>query len=336
MDCSNKLKQLALSIHNYHDAYKSLPARASGSYSRNGVPSGTTEQRANYEYSTFVAILPFIEAQAIYDTICNGPANITPLQNDLQPGNSAANPIFDHWMTAYLCTSDARYTGPLGIAHTNMPARARSSYRVCVGDRAAHPDERQGRGLFNKLSWNSLASATDGTSNTLVLSERLISINNTETGRAFVFDGVANDMFDARTPNANMINRAGCRDLATGKVIDRNITDFGGVNWPHGYLANVSFSTVLPPNSVSCASRSNNSPTIHVYFSMALFTPSSGHTSGVNAALCDGSVSFVSDTVDTGSTANNVCPAIGSSERSPFGVWGAYGSKNGGESGGSL
>ena len=54
----------------------------------------------------------------------------------------------------------------------------------------------------------------------------------------------------------------------------------------------------------------------------------SNHSGGVNCALMDGSVRFVSDNVD--------CGDAGASQvyngKSPYGVWGAMGSRNGGES----
>jgi prepilin-type processing-associated H-X9-DG protein len=59
---------------------------------------------------------------------------------------------------------------------------------------------------------------------------------------------------------------------------------------------------------------------------------SSMHTGGINAALGDGSVQFISDTVNavtTGTLDDTVRPVTGGI--SPFGVWGAYGSMNGGE-----
>ena len=59
---------------------------------------------------------------------------------------------------------------------------------------------------------------------------------------------------------------------------------------------------------------------------------SSYHTGGVNVAIGDGSVQFVSDTINwsTGTMSDTV--AVVTSGPSPFGVWGAMGSINGGES----
>ena len=56
------------------------------------------------------------------------------------------------------------------------------------------------------------------------------------------------------------------------------------------------------------------------------------HTGGVNVALGDASVRFVSDTVNSGNATTGNLPAYGSSVMSPFGIWGAYGTRNCGES----
>jgi prepilin-type processing-associated H-X9-DG protein len=56
---------------------------------------------------------------------------------------------------------------------------------------------------------------------------------------------------------------------------------------------------------------------------------SSYHSGGVNVSLGDGSVRFISETIDSGTITATTTPV--SSGESPFGVWGALGSINGGE-----
>ncbi len=55
MQASNNLKQIALAIHNYHSAYKKMP------------PTAITDDNGKRLLSWRVAILPFIEQQALYE-----------------------------------------------------------------------------------------------------------------------------------------------------------------------------------------------------------------------------------------------------------------------------
>jgi len=59
-----------------------------------------------------------------------------------------------------------------------------------------------------------------------------------------------------------------------------------------------------------------------------MLPPASFHTGGVNAGFFDGSVRFISNTIHTG---NLNLPAVRTGP-SPYGVWGALGSPDGGES----
>ncbi len=92
--------------------------------------------------------------------------------------------------------------------------------------------------------------------------------------------------------------------------------------WSNGRAAESWFTCTLPPNSISCVAGGYNS---HEWGS---FAPTSYHTGGVNALRVDGSVMFVSDTINTG----DLSAAQVTSGKSPYGVWGAMGSINGGES----
>lgn len=54
MQCSNNLKQIGLALHNYHDAYGTLP------------PAYVSDKNGNPLYSWRVLILPYMEQEQLY------------------------------------------------------------------------------------------------------------------------------------------------------------------------------------------------------------------------------------------------------------------------------
>jgi prepilin-type processing-associated H-X9-DG protein len=85
--------------------------------------------------------------------------------------------------------------------------------------------------------------------------------------------------------------------------------------------------TVLGPNSASCKNGNDNN-----HDRDGIMTMSSQHTGGAQVLLCDGSVRFISDNIDNG----NLAAGIVVSGPSPYGIWGALGSVNGGETVGEF
>src|SRR5690606_39109330 len=85
----------------------------------------------------------------------------------------------------------------------------------------------------------------------------------------------------------------------------------------------VGFATLVGPNGPSCHWGGGDD-------NEHMGTAASFHPSGVQVANADGSVTFVADTIDTGNQAEPDIHMPGG-RPSPWGVWGARGSMNGGE-----
>jgi hypothetical protein len=201
------------------------------------------------------------------------------------------------------------------------------------------------RGPLRPCFETGIEEITDGTSNTALFSERCAG-DGTDIGKGgSIFSRLIIDENTAMPSSstggsigfntAKAWNPGACLAYREGRSIRNtlNTTGWGGTNW---YNASSQFSWyqhILPPNSPSCARLLRGANTYPD--DPSLLPPTSYHTGGVNMALTDASCRFVTETVDTGNLSgaavgsnNGKCVMIGPSN---FGIWGAFGSKDGGE-----
>jgi prepilin-type N-terminal cleavage/methylation domain-containing protein/prepilin-type processing-associated H-X9-DG protein len=319
--CTNNLKQLILAVHTYVDTYKVLPTRQSG----RGVAHEILGQQ-RLRISGWVQLAPFYEQKSLYDVAMQ--ANDNPWSDN---GVS-------HWQLAVIptlnCPSDGGDIPPRGSK------RGTTSYAFCSGDNyeaTLHsPAERsdsneaiakmnvpiKNRGMFGRQDYNSLATIVDGTSNTIALAERSRPKNLRDRGM------VVNDT----SADATSYIPLACRAWWAGnRYIDSAVASSDtspGYRWADGAAFFAAVSTILPPNTAVCQLLAGGWPT---HWSPGIWTATSEHPGGVNVAMADGSVRFISDTIDAGNL-TVVAPSPTSSGRSPYGVWGALGTKAGGES----
>ena len=321
--CTNNLKQLGLGLHNYHDVQKVFPYRKGGSASCNTINTtyGSRRDGNCTRKSGFIPLLAYIEQTAMAERIRAGE-----IANGIQPDGPAGWegwPVWDDSPDLLLCPSD-----------NGVPNRTGSynSYAFCIGDRVdSIRDATQVRGLFAQNTTYSTADIIDGTSNTIAMSERLcaakLSTYQNQYGTAVPAQSVEHVLAIAK--NVPVINTpAACLQRTDGRyyIAGEIVHTYWGGRWTDGQPARTGFTTVLPPNAPSC-SDSTHSQDWADQVSLVL-PPSSRHPGGVNCLFADGSVRFISNTINTGNLAAYQ-PATGPSV---YGVWGALGSKDGTES----
>jgi prepilin-type N-terminal cleavage/methylation domain-containing protein/prepilin-type processing-associated H-X9-DG protein len=324
MSCSNNLKQLALAMHNYQDSFKVLPT-VTGT---NGPAGWGNNQLHNFErLSPFAMILPVIEQGNLAQRIKDGgainsasgyaynPGGPHPLQYDFLPYNAMVPP--------FLCPSD-------GI--TNLQGLPSPRHKGMINYAMSCGDEINGnasgnwetRGIWSHNRQIKLASVKDGTSNTLMLSEITIRRNNgneTDMKRGYVILSLAEL---SATPVVCLAAEGPDQSLI-GTLPDSHSRR--GESWSGGFPMNCGFTTVTPPNTPACVANGKGE------WNHGIWPPMSFHPTGVNAAMADGSVQFITDNIDTGNlSAMEPIRATPRLTRSPYGVFGALGSKDGRES----
>ena len=309
MHCANNLKQLGLAHHSYHQAFGRFVYRKGGTSACSGC-SGSYHKGNCGRRSGFISLLPFMEGNALYNKIEAGDENVAPGG----PGGWCASGFAWEQAPGLLrCPSDY---SPYARNRTWI-----HNYAFCVGDQVGSiRDSKTVRGIFG-VDGISFANIRDGASNTLMMSERLMAnyYSYSVDGDVEHVMGTAEGIGGLRAaPNTCYTTSTG-RHFKAGTQVKARF----GTLWTDGQPERVAFNTVLPPNGPSCSEDINTwADCNHL-----VIPPASRHPGGVNGLMADGSVHFISDTIDTG----NLGVRQPSTGPSMYGVWGAMGSRNGRE-----
>ncbi len=259
LQCSNNLKQLALALHNYHDVNKSLP------------PGTMSPSRFSYSHPfewpyLHHYILPYIEQQAYFKAI-----NIAPGFNLPNPwANPGAWPatVSNAPLAMLLCPSDSSsdFKSVVGVrlAATNYLGIFSG---LNDGDNY-YGTNPQTRAVFRYGIGTRMTNITDGTSNTLALTEYLRGLGEDDVRGAFY------------------TNRAGCQFLYVTNTPNSSAPD-NLLDYPGFCPGNGSHNR--PELNLPCTPDGNTDAN---YASAR-----SRHMGGVNAALCDGSVRFITNSI---------------------------------------
>jgi prepilin-type N-terminal cleavage/methylation domain-containing protein len=278
--CKNNLKQLALAIHNYHDTYLTFPALGAR---QNGI-----------YYSWVISILPMIEQGNMYQGI---QAQATPPNNLPSPWDTGNNAFLNNYwkkdLQALICPSDS-------APRNRQESPARINYKGCLGDdyfqnHFLPTQNSYNRGIFQPERYVTFGDVNDGASNTILLGEMVAG-----GGPDDILGGVALHM-QTWAP-ADCVARI---NPTTGRLTAPVREDFrpvGGRAWD-GRPYFTGFATMVRPNGPSCQWGD-------VDGNEHMGAASSRHTGGVQVALGDGSVRFISENIN-GPTYNALASRAG-------------------------
>jgi prepilin-type N-terminal cleavage/methylation domain-containing protein len=320
--CRNNLKQLGLALHNYHDVFNRFPARQGGSGSING---GGYNNSGNHRarFSAFSALCPYYDQVNLYNQIMA-----------TQDAPWANNDKWNTKLAMLSCPSDVGEVPPAGGG-----PRGLVSYAFNGGDNylasISVPAERTNanfnlppmpnRGLFGRYICYGLRDITDGSSNTIAMAERNRPSDRFGLGMAAV-DAAATVTTYSPVSCASYLQ--GNTYAATTAMFTQDTSP--GYRWADGAAFFHGCTTILPPNSAVCLIGDPAWQNGGGHYAPGIWTPTSEHEGGVHALLADGSVRFISENIDSGNRAT-IAPAPTSNVMSPYGVWGALGTRAGGE-----
>lgn len=158
---------------------------------------------------------------------------------------------------------------------------------------------------------------TDGTSNTIAFAE-MSNIDGRLLQGTFATD---------QSPATLRVPLL-CQQLGADGSIYRSRVDLSGIGrggrWADGGAGIALINTILPPGIPSCS--------IAREAADGIYSAGSFHTGGINVAMVDGAVQFISSGIDCGDVSRSPPQEseYGTSlVPSPYGVWGALGSASG-------
>jgi prepilin-type processing-associated H-X9-DG protein len=233
-------------------------------------------------FTVVALLLPYIEQDNVYKQINRNASPDDPMANGVPYGT----PI-----KTLICPSDPFTAIPPGLAGNNYFANYGTNIQFFGNSSVAN-------GVFAlRDNGISLLAITDGTSNTAAFSELL--------------KGDFNNAIYSKSDwiNVSAVGLPNNADQAYSICQSANPTNLSyqcfsaGGEWLSDDSTGTAYTHVAPPNTTNCVWLDN------LTFAV---TASSGHTNGVNLLLCDGSVHFVTNSIN-------------------LSTWRALGTRSGGE-----
>lgn len=280
--CKNKLKQLGLALHNYHDAHTRYPPSSVAEHCNNlmagglpfnhncgGIPGDPIMFNAP-RIPWSIMILPFIEQGAAYNLLrFEGLPQYLFLSGNALEGDHR---ILEVGFADYRCPSDSGPDKKNLTQHAGLTSPGRNPLLIATtnygGNCGLHVEDElySQTGIFGTNSSISMKDIVDGTSSTIAFAENLTGTSN-DTRGIFASSGPTNaSVYFTQGPNS--------------QIPDVSVS---GNACPSS-----------TPQNQPCRIQSKYSLQLNEWFGASR----SMHQGGVNVCMADGSCRFLSDSID--------------------------------------
>ena len=293
MQCSNNIKQLALAVHNYESAFKACGRLATRGQTSWGQDSGWNG------FSPHCGILPYIEQGSLFTQIYFLDTRdgqfphyaYQPWQTPkTAPGTSLTTQAIGRTkVSAFLCPSDPPYADTFWGGHNNYGWSSGS----CGGWNNG-PQNEQPNGFFSRNVDATFGSVKDGLSNTIMIAEFLKGdASGARFTRAGDFATVARGSAPYSFWTQAQLTTYG---LATASGAGQN-SEAGNLWMAPGHY-NSAINTLAPPNWAGNSASWDTGCMGCQGDHDGVFPSRSSHTGGSQHAMGDGSVQFISSSVN--------------------------------------
>jgi prepilin-type N-terminal cleavage/methylation domain-containing protein len=196
-ECKNKLKQIILAAHNFHDVYNRFPPGYLGP-----DPQGSISSTGNNPYlSNLTFLLPYIEQKNVYDIIDSDRLKIDETGKAPWYAEATTFTAAQSRIPTFVCPSSDPYASSLGIlsrlnmygtstggtiearifghsAHPAISGMGRTNYIASAGLLGSVNGFKTYKGLFCNRDKLKFRDVTDGTSNTIAYGESVGHASN--------------------------------------------------------------------------------------------------------------------------------------------------------------
>jgi prepilin-type N-terminal cleavage/methylation domain-containing protein/prepilin-type processing-associated H-X9-DG protein len=289
--CTNNLKQIAISIHNYLSTEGAIPPDA-------GTGTGTGQN----DFSMKPRLLSYMEQTATYNSINfayrfvaaqNVTVSVQTINSFLCPsdGNNPSYappfPTFSQYTSSTIC-GQTNYANNIGVC------------RTFNGNRYDGPAYALSDSTLGPVV--TMAMLIDGSSNTAIFSEWIKGTNTTQNGKNMVYLSKLTFSTSPLSPALAGTLAQSIQNIAqTCTTTTQSSWHRKGGSWAQQACGNGGgYTHIMTPNKNSCFFTNDDGNPPSTRIDRTIVGAQSNHPGGVNVSFCDGSVKFIKDSVNAG------------------------------------